>query len=500
VALISLSLPAVVGHTARIVLCLSFPFQPNTLFVIYYCFWCPKIRFSSALGLTSYHIQKTTANLCNIMPTIRAGGATTLVFAVSLLVVCVWAAEAPTSMPQHIKVAYHTDESTMLLSWASATGSASGVEYGTAPTDLDSHAPATTTAWSDGNKDYQGLTLVHKAMLTGLAPGTVYFYRVVTDNTPSDVFRFSTRPRADMPNQSPKYVVFGDMGRTKGPQALPSLLKQAESGWPDAFIHLGDYAYDLPDDNGLRGDMFLQRIQPISANYPYMTIIGNHENSHNCSHYRNRFFMPGDTENMWYSWNHGPIHFVAYSTEVYFNDCAYTKEAQMAWLQQDLAEANRRRGEQPWIVALGHRPFYCSNIDHDDCTRKDGVVRTALEDLFYGAGVDLVLEAHEHSYERLWPTYNLQVTAKDYNNPAAPVHIISGVAGCNESAGLCWNPILLPKGPWSAKRSWGLWTYGYGRMQAVNATHLYWEEIESRNDEVLDSIWIVQENHGPFNL
>ena len=29
-----------------------------------------------------------------------------------------------------------------------------------------------------------------------------------------------------------------------------------------------------------------------------------------------------------------------------------------------------------------------------------------LEDLFYAQGVDLIIQAHEHSYERLWPLYN----------------------------------------------------------------------------------------------
>jgi len=46
--------------------------------------------------------------------------------------------------------------------------------------------------------------------------------------------------------------------------------------------------------------------------------------------------------------------------------------------------------------------------------------------------VDLVIQAHEHSYERLWPVYRDNILAKNYINPAAPVHIISGAAGCGE--------------------------------------------------------------------
>lgn len=58
----------------------------------------------------------------------------------------------------------------------------------------------------------------------------------------------------------------------------------------------------------------------------------------------------------------------------------------------------------------------------------------------------MILEAHEHSYERLWPVYNEQVTAHNYSNPKAPVHLISGTAGCNEDLGECFNPILGAKG------------------------------------------------------
>ena len=56
--------------------------------------------------------------------------------------------------------------------------------------------------------------------------------------------------------------------------------------------------------------------------------------------------------------------------------------------------------------------------------------------MFYAQGVDLVIQAHEHSYERMWPTYNDEVYSYDYNSPKAPVHIISGAAGSVE--GVDW--------------------------------------------------------------
>jgi len=134
-----------------------------------------------------------------------------------------------------------------------------------------------------------------------------------------------------------------------------------------------------------------------------------------------------------------------------------------------------------------------------DCTTVNSLTRKTFEDLFNKYGVDIILEAHEHSYERLWPVFNETVTQFNYSNPLAPVHLISGVAGCNEDVGFCINPIFRSHGPWSAFRSSGLTSYGYARMNVYNSTHVYWEELRAlEHDEIMDSIWIVQETHGPF--
>ena len=60
----------------------------------------------------------------------------------------------------------------------------------------------------------------------------------------------------------------------------------------DMILHIGDFAYDMFNENGERGDEFMRQIEPIAAYVPYMTCPGNHEYAYNFSHYKFRFTMP----------------------------------------------------------------------------------------------------------------------------------------------------------------------------------------------------------------
>ena len=119
----------------------------------------------------------------------------------------------------------------------------------------------------------------------------------------------------------------------------------------------------------------MRLIEPIAAYVPYMTCPGNHESFDNFTHYKYRFTMP-DWEphlqssdlNMFYSFDLGPVHFISLSTEYYYflNYGANQILRQYNWLKKDLESIDRQK--TPWVVLYGHRPMYCSDDDHDDCT------------------------------------------------------------------------------------------------------------------------------------
>jgi hypothetical protein len=72
---------------------------------------------------------------------------------------------------------------------------------------------------------------------------------------------------------------------------------------------------------------------------------------------------------LWYSIDAGLIHFVCLSTEVLFHD-KDNIDRQNRWLEEDLKKVNENRNKNPWIVALGHRPLYCSVDDKNEDCRK----------------------------------------------------------------------------------------------------------------------------------
>ncbi|BFZ11866.1 hypothetical protein BsWGS_14905 [Bradybaena similaris] len=404
--------------------------------------------------------------------------------------------------PRHVHIAYGEDMSAMTITWSTLDDTASYVQYDLNSTNLTLFEKGISIKFTDGGHE-QRVQFIHTVQLRHLKENATYYYIVGSDDGWSSQFSFKSLPAGE--DWSPSVAVFGDMGSDNA-QSLPRLQSDVDANMYDAIIHVGDIAYDLDSNNGRVGDTFMQQIESLAANVPYMTCVGNHEHAYNFSNYKARFTMPNDNGNMYYSFNIGPAHFISISTEYfYFTEYGYQQIFnQYEWLKQDLMEANtaENRSKRPWIIVFGHRPMYCSNTDGDDCTKSSSAVRvgipshnvSGLEDLFYEQGVDVAIWAHEHSYERLWPIYNQEVRNgsydQPYTNPDGIVHIITGSAGCSEHH----EYFIKDPAEWSAFRNS---EYGYSRMKFLNQTHLYVEQVSDDQDgQIIDKITIIKEKHG----
>lgn len=345
-----------------------------------------------------------------------------------------------------------------------------------------------------------------KSLITDLIPNTFYDYKIG-----SDVLGWSTQytlrsPRATIDS---RFIVYADFGI--GAQTLDtivSLKTKMNTDTYDGILHIGDMAYNLNSQDGTYGDLFLEAIEPIASQFPYMVAQGNHETSGSLVHYQERFTMPGNSKNLWYSFNHGKVHFLVYTQEPLFSkddNADDLLEEQLEFIHDDLEELDRTA--YPWLIVCTHRPFYCSENNHTgsqpyysedpsqkkakhinnfvDCTTAASKIRDNFEDLWYNYKVDLVLTGHVHNYERMHATYNSQyqgcnVTSQNYCQGAkAPIYIISGVPGNQESYAYGSNA----RPDYSAFQTSHL---SFGVLEIFNETDLHWEQLASDTHITLD--------------
>ncbi|GMF25453.1 unnamed protein product [Phytophthora lilii] len=370
----------------------------------------------------------------------------------------------------------------------------------------------------------------HHATVSGLKPHTKYYYKIgskAQTTYQSDVYSFVTA-RSPSDTSTFKVLIYGDAGDGDNSVATLSYANTLSSDDIDLIYHIGDISY--ADDDFLVAtratgffyeevyNKWMNSLAPVMSVIPYMVLVGNHEaECHspacqlsqtkkdmlgNYTAYNARFKMPYEesdgTLNMWHSFDHGPLHFTSLSSETDYPNAptnAYTLTNkngnfgdQLSWVESDLAKADANRDNVPWIIVGMHRPLYdvAGCDDNGVPTDQNAYVQSAFEALFIKYKVDIVLTGHQHYYERQLPIANNKAVLdgvsgdyKTYNNPQAPIYILTGAAGNVE------NLTDAPKGtaPWSAAVDYT--HFGYSTLEA-NRTMLSWKFISAADKSVTD--------------
>uniref|UniRef100_A0A1I7YKF4 Purple acid phosphatase n=1 Tax=Steinernema glaseri TaxID=37863 RepID=A0A1I7YKF4_9BILA len=402
-----------------------------------------------------------------------------------------WAANPD---PSQVHLSYHGKPDEMVVTWVTfeEIDKESYVFYGTDPKKL-SHKVTPYDIHSFkviGNDEIE--RWVYRTRLTGLTEKTRYYYRAGNEYKMSNMYNFKSLAE-DMTNFT--VCIYGDLGLENG-VSTEAIIDAAQDGQFDLIIHIGDLAYDLHSEKGKIGDQFFDKIVPISAFVPYMTVAGNHEHKHDFEHYKRRLTMPhngvGIHDNQFYSFDLGDVHFVGLSSEYYGYDWTEHIKEQYEWLKKDLSLTTK-----PWIIAYMHRPFYCSNRNgkKSDCHGEDNeYIRVGSEDvpglekLFNEKGVDICFWGHKHFYERLFPVYDnrsFYQSLNVYYNTQTPTYIVNGCAGNREDHAL----FDATATPYSAVRSE---EYGYTVMKIHNATHIHLQQIAAQKGTFVDNLWITK--------
>ena len=135
-------------------------------------------------------------------------------------------------------------------------------------------------------------------------------------------------------------------------------------------------------------------IRDYKFNIPYMASSGNHEPSVPYINY-----LTGDINyaaysdsGCYYSYDYNFAHFVVLNT----NDIA-SDTAQLNWLKEDLAAAQ----DAKWKIVMMHISPYTTG---DHCNKSEGnSILEKVTPIFSENHVDLVLQAHDHTYNKTLP-------------------------------------------------------------------------------------------------
>ena len=254
----------------------------------------------------------------------------------------------------------------------------------------------------------------HRVTVDGLEPGRDYRYRIRHDGAvPTRSRTVHTAPAA---TGGPfTFAAYGDQGNTAGAERVSRVLAAAQ---PDFTFCLGDLCYaDLSGGVAPAGrvdheawDHWLRMISDATAaSSAVLPAVGNHEmetgmGAWGYDGFLTRVAMPGNglagLPTTWRArW--GNVALVAadandVSTEITRNN-GLSGGAQDRWLEQTLARL-RADPEVDWIVVGFHHCAYCTNTLHGS----DGGVRRWTP-LFDRYEVDLVINGHNHCYERTHP-------------------------------------------------------------------------------------------------
>ncbi|OQA69871.1 MAG: Alkaline phosphatase precursor [Firmicutes bacterium ADurb.Bin262] len=277
----------------------------------------------------------------------------------------------------------------------------------------------------------------HEIRLTGLKPGSKYFYRigdaakgwwspagVIETAGDSDRFAFlhMTDPQAQNEAQ---YRVWADVVDTAFKQYPQAKFILSSGDLVDNAANVRQYGW-----------LFNTAAENLRST-ALMTTAGNHEEKGFALD--ENFLLPDApaqdrSSGVYYSFDYQNAHFIVLNTNDLSEDGALS-DGQLAWLKADTAAS----GAQWKIVSL-HKAMYSNGSHYDDSDVK--ALRKQLASLMPQLGIDLVLQGHDHVYLRtgvmsgnkvvISETRQLAFDGRNYQakiEPEGTVYAISACAG-----------------------------------------------------------------------
>ncbi|MFJ8779908.1 purple acid phosphatase family protein [Streptomyces sp. NPDC102476] len=310
------------------------------------------------------------------------------------------------------------------------------------------YTPAGVGASGDHTQYY-----VH-AKLSHLRPGQTYYYGVghqgfdpAEPHLTGTLGTFTTAPAHKKPFT---FTAFGDQGVSYHGLANDSLLLGQN---PAFHLHAGDIAYADPAGAGKTADtgfdsrvwdQFLAQTESVAKSVPWMVSYGNHDmeawySPNGYGGEEARFTLPDNGPDKAHL--PGVYSFVYGNTAVISldpNDVSFEIPAnlgisggtQTTWFEGQLKKY-RASKDIDFIIVFFHHCAYCTSTAH----ASEGGVRQEWVPLFDKYTVDLVINGHNHQYERTDVIKGDKVAKKlpigetAYSETEGVVYVTAGAAG-----------------------------------------------------------------------
>jgi hypothetical protein len=222
------------------------------------------------------------------------------------------------------------------------------------------------------------------------------------------------------------FAAAGDWGCRDSTDTVNNIVNKN----PELVIGLGDYSYEDT------ADCWLERIAPL--NDKMKIAIGNHDGE--TAQLLNQYMSHFNLTKQFYSFNYQNVHFTVISTELLRDDSEGIE--QYEFVNDDLASATSDPNIS-WIVVYYHEEAYTSPYttpgDPEEVRTASIAFRDAYHPLFEKYDVDLVLQAHNHNYERSYPIkYNNANSSapiitdshtNNYSDPEGQIFVTVGTGG-----------------------------------------------------------------------
>ena len=252
-----------------------------------------------------------------------------------------------------------------------------------------------------------GLAHFHSASFGGLAPSTLYAYRVGDGANWSEWIHFRTASDKAEPFS---FIYFGD-AQNEVKSLWSRAIRAAYSDAPRArfMLHAGDLINNANSD--AQWGEWCGAGGWVNSMVPSIVSPGNHEYADGqlSRHWRPMFTLPRNgppgLEETCYFLDYQGVRIVSLNTE--------EKQAeQAAWLDRTLASNPHK-----WSIVTFHRPMYSSARGRDNAE-----LRKMWLPILDKHRVDLVLQGHDHTYAR---SRNLRAGVNVRDGQSGTVYVVS---------------------------------------------------------------------------